>query len=137
MSAPQTPLLAADCALFDPDGRVLLVTRANPPFKGFLALPGGFVEVGERVEDACRRELKEETGIVADKLTLLGLWSDPARDPRGHVCSAVFAGTVPGGDPHGGDDAADAAWVGDWRAHDLAFDHAGIVKAAETFLFGD
>ncbi len=137
MSAPQTPLLAVDCALFDPDRRVLLVTRANPPFKGHLALPGGFVEVGERIEDACRRELEEETGIVAGDLMLLGLWSDPARDPRGHVCSAVFAGTVPGGEPRGGDDAADAAWIGDWRAHNLAFDHADILEAAEALLFGD
>ncbi len=135
MPAPQTPLLAADCALFDPARRVLLVTRANPPFKGHLALPGGFVEIGERVEDACRRELEEETGIKADKLTLLGLWSDPARDPRGHVCSAVYAGTVSGGSPRGGDDAADAAWISDWRSHTLAFDHADILQAAEALLF--
>jgi len=62
MPTPKTPLLAADCVVFDARGRVLLIRRGNPPFKGKYALPGGFVEIGETVEDACRRELMEETG---------------------------------------------------------------------------
>lgn len=136
MPVPKTPLLAADCVLFDKDARVLLITRKNPPFAGSLALPGGFVDVGETVEVACRRELMEETGMTAGELRLLGVYSEPGRDPRGPVCSVVYAGTVPGGAVRGGDDAADAQWIADWRAQSLAFDHAQIVEDAEKLLFG-
>lgn len=136
MPVPKTPLLAADCALFDEDRRVLLVTRGYPPFKGRYAIPGGFVEIGETVEQACRRELAEETGAEAGELALVGIYSDPRRDPRGHVCSAVFAGHSPAQEVRGGDDAADAAWVEDWRAHDLAFDHRQVLEDAEKLLFG-
>ena len=136
MPTPKTPLLAVDCVLFDENARVLLITRLNPPFEGDFALPGGFVDVGETAEEACRRELKEETGLAADELTLLGVWSDPARDPRGHVCSIVYAGVIAGGEPHSGDDAATARWVDDWRAQDIAFDHAEILAQAEKVMIG-
>lgn len=136
MPAPKTPLLAADCVLFDYDRRVLLVTRGNPPFKGRYALPGGFVEVGETVEQACRRELREETGAEAGELKLVGVYSDPERDPRGHVCSVVFAGRSTAQDVKGADDAAEAAWVADWRDHDLAFDHRQVLEDAEKLFFG-
>ena len=63
MAFPATPALATDCVVYDPAGRVLLIKRKNEPFKGEYALPGGFVEIGETVDDACRRELREETGI--------------------------------------------------------------------------
>ena len=63
MPEPKTPLLAADCVVFDGHGRVLLIRPGHPPFAGEYALPGGFVEIGETVEAACRRELKEETGV--------------------------------------------------------------------------
>ncbi len=134
MPVPETPHLAVDCALFDENRRVLLITRKNPPCQGYLALPGGFVEVGEEVEDACRRELMEETGIVAQGLSLLGVYSDPARDPRGHICSIVFVGASPALEPRGGDDARDAAWIANWRECDLAFDHRDILEDAERFL---
>ena len=65
MAKPKTPLLTADCVVIDARGRVLLVRRGHPPFKGHYALPGGFVEIGETVEEACRRELMEETGVKA------------------------------------------------------------------------
>ncbi|WP_083567808.1 NUDIX hydrolase [Hyphomicrobium sp. CS1GBMeth3] len=84
MPKPETPLLTVDCVAFDSRGRVLLIRRNNAPFSGHLALPGGFVDVGETVEEACRRELAEETGIKARALTLVGVYSDPERDPRGH-----------------------------------------------------
>lgn len=136
MPVPKTPLLAADCVLFDEQRRVLLVTRGAPPFEGQFALPGGFVEIGETVEQACRRELREETGAEAGELTLVGVYSDPERDPRGHVCSVVFTGRSPAQKVRGGDDAADAAWIADWREHELAFDHRQVLEDAEKLLFG-
>lgn len=127
---PKTPLLATDCVVLDARHRVLLVRRKYPPFRGHYALPGGFVEVGETVEDAARRELAEETGIKAGKLRLLGVYSDPKRDPRGHTCSVVFMASVARGKPKAGDDAAAAEWVKDWTKMDLAFDHARILADA-------
>ena len=135
MPTPVTPLLATDCVLFDDDGKVLLVTRANPPFAGHFALPGGFVDIGETVEAACRRVLKEETGAGAGELALLGIYSDPDRDPRGHVCSVVFVGHSTTQGVSGGDDAAEAEWISDWRKCQLAFDHRTILEDAERFLF--
>lgn len=137
MARPQTPLLAADCVLFDDDGRVLLIRRGHPPFEGQFALPGGFVEVGETVEHACRRELIEETGATAEELRLVGVYSEPGRDPRGHVCSVVFAGRTEAQPVSGGDDAADAGWIADWREQPLAFDHNQILEDAKKLLFGE
>lgn len=128
MPRPITPLLTVDVVLFDAKGRVLLIERANPPFQGAYALPGGFVDVGETVEAAARRELLEETGVEAGKLTLLGVYSDPDRDPRGHTVSAVFWGRVRSAKAAAGDDAAKAEWIADWRKAELAFDHALILK---------
>jgi 8-oxo-dGTP diphosphatase len=127
---PVTPLLTVDCVALDPDGRVLLIRRGNPPFAGRHALPGGFVDVGETVEDACRRELLEETGVVARKLTLIGVYSDPARDPRGHSVAAAFLARVGRQEPRAGDDASAAQWVDRWRGLELAFDHARILADA-------
>ena len=134
MPFPATPALTTDCVVFDTEGRVLLIRRRNPPFQGSYALPGGFVEVGERVEDACRRELKEETGIEVGRLALIGVYSDPGRDPHGHTCSVAYLGRIASAEPHAADDAAAAEWVADWRAADLAFDHAQILSDAERLL---
>ncbi len=130
MAPPKTPLLATDCVVLDPKGRVLLIRRGNPPFKGGYALPGGFVDVGETVEDACRRELMEETGVKAGRLTLVGVYSDPKRDPRGHTVSAVFLTRVRGANAKAGDDAAAVEWVDRWRRLPLAFDHALVLRDA-------
>lgn len=135
MGLPRTPALTTDCVMFDPEGRVLLIRRKNPPFAGGYALPGGFVEIGETTEAACRREIAEEVGIVLGDLTLVGVYSDPGRDPRGHTVSIAYAVQLPNGaEPRAGDDAASAEWVRDWRAVRLAFDHARIVAEAETRL---
>jgi len=131
MPPPKTPLLATDCVVFDSQDRVLLIRRAHPPFEGDYALPGGFVEVGEPVEDACRRELKEETGIDVRELKLVGVYSDPKRDPRGHTCSVAYLARVGSAEPTAGDDAATAEWVKDWLREKLAFDHADILADAE------
>jgi 8-oxo-dGTP diphosphatase len=134
MPKPKTPLLAVDCVAFDGRGRVLLIRRGHPPFKGRHALPGGFVDIGETVEEACRRELLEETGVKAGKLELVGVYSDPKRDPRNHTCSVVFLTRLARANPVAGDDAAAAEWVGDWRKVELAFDHAQILADAERLL---
>ncbi len=132
MSFPPTPSLTTDCVVLGPEDRVLLVRRKNPPFAGSYALPGGFVDVGETVEDACRRELLEETGVKAGKLALLGVYSDPRRDPRGHTVSVVFLTRVASVKAKAGDDAAAVEWVKDWRSVRLAFDHAKILSEAEA-----
>jgi 8-oxo-dGTP diphosphatase len=121
------PALAADCVVFDKAGRLLLIRRKNPPFQGQYALPGGFVDYGERMEDAALRELHEETGIDGKIVRLVGVYSRPDRDPRGHCVSAVYL--VDGGEqqPIAGDDAASAEFVADFRSLTLAFDHNEIV----------
>jgi len=124
------PSLAVDCVVFDQGGRLLLIRRKNPPFRGRYALPGGYVEYGETTEHAAARELAEETGLIAAALSLIGVYSDPHRDPRGHMVSIAYRVAVTGYDPHAGDDAADAAFVADWEDLDLAFDHRIIVDDA-------
>lgn len=111
-------------------GRVLLIRRKNAPYKGLLALPGGFVEIGETVEAAARRELVEETGVEATKLSLVGVYSDPNRDPRGHTCSVAFLIRVKHDKASAGDDAETVEWVGNLRRVELAFDHRKIVADA-------
>ena len=89
----RTPALTVDCVIFRGED-VVLIRRAFEPFKGWYALPGGFVDVGESVEQACVRELLEETGLSVDKdeLKLIGIYSDPSRDARRHTVSAAFLG---------------------------------------------
>ena len=71
-------------------GKIVLIKRANEPFKGYYALPGGIVEYGEKVEDALLREVEEETGLKGKIYKLVGVYSDPNRDPRGHFVSVCF-----------------------------------------------
>jgi 8-oxo-dGTP diphosphatase len=135
MALPKTPALTTDCVIFDPEGRVLLIRRAREPYVGDFALPGGFVEIGETVEEACRREAKEETGIEVGPLRLVGVYSDPHRDPRGHTVSVAFATVLPRAvQPKEGSDAASAEWVKDWRKLAIAFDHAAILEDAERLV---
>ena len=130
MPKPKTPLLTVDCVLFDGDGRVLLIRRKNPPFQGDLALPGGFVDIGETVENAARRELEEEAGVKIGRIKLVGVYSDPQRDPRGHTCAVAFTAQVKRAKAVAGDDAAAVEWVAGWRRARLAFDHRRIVADA-------
>jgi len=135
MGLPRTPALTTDCVVFDPAERVLLIRRGHEPFRGRYALPGGFIEVGETAEAACRREVQEETGIEVHDLRLVGVYSDPARDPRGHTVSIVYVAQLPEAlSPKSGSDAASAAWIEDWRSLDLAFDHAEILADADRLL---
>jgi ADP-ribose pyrophosphatase YjhB (NUDIX family) len=107
-------------------GGIVLIRRRNPP-PGW-AIPGGFVDSGERAEDAARRELREETSLDVELLDLLGVYSDPARDPRGHTLSAVYVGRARGV-PRAADDALEAGVFDE--AHlpaPLAFDHGHILE---------
>jgi 8-oxo-dGTP diphosphatase len=128
MAVPITPLLAVDCVVLDAKRRVLLIRRGHPPFKGMYALPGGFVEVGESVESACRRELLEETGVAVTALRLIGVYSEPTRDPRGHTVAVSFLSNVGDVIAEAGDDAAAAEWIDDWRGLEMAFDHKTILE---------
>jgi 8-oxo-dGTP diphosphatase len=105
---------------------VLLVRRGDPPYEDAWALPGGFVEYGEHVEEACLRELQEETGLEGEIHRLVNVYSDPDRDPRGHVVSAVYKVLPRGGEPEAADDAAEARYLPLADLPEMAFDH-GII----------
>jgi len=128
------PALAVDAVVFDAHGRLLLIRRKGAPFKGRFALPGGFVELGETVEAAVRRELLEETGLKANSQRLIGVYSNPRRDPRGHTISVAFLVSVAAAQPKSGDDAASAHYVPEWRNMKLAFDHDEIVADATRLM---
>jgi len=123
------PALVVD-AVWIRYGKVLLVRRGQPPFRGMWALPGGFVELRETVEAAVVRELREETGLTARPDRLVGVYSGPDRDPRKPTTSVAFLMAGRGGVPQGADDAASAAWVTLRQARPLAFDHAKILADA-------
>lgn len=130
----RAPMLTVDVvalALLAPVARVLLVQRANAPFAGSWALPGGSVEEGEQVADAAPRELVEETGLRTRELELLGVYDTPGRDPRGWTVSVVYIATLAHEEAvAGADDASDARWFPIDSLPDLAFDHALILRDA-------
>ena len=133
MPRSETPLLATDLIIriAGESDRVVLIERRNPP-SGW-ALPGGFVDEGETVAEAARREAREETGLVVRLVTLLGVYSAPDRDPRGHTVSLVYVADAHG-TPEAGDDAtAVRAWSLD-APPALAFDHAGILADYRRWL---
>ena len=109
-------------------GRLVTIRRLYPPFRGRLALPGGFVEYGERVEDAVVREFEEETGLRTRVKRLLGVYSDPERDPRGQTISVVFVLDRRGGRLKSGSDASSVELVDPESVDEMAFDHAEIVR---------
>ncbi|MGD8423849.1 MAG: NUDIX hydrolase [Gammaproteobacteria bacterium] len=127
MARPQTPLLAVDVVVELPErpGRpVVLIGRRNPPLG--WALPGGFVDVGETVEEAAVREIAEETGLAISEPELLGVYSAPDRDPRGHTVSVVFA-AAGAGRPRAGDDARELILVDPCDPPETVFDHSVIL----------
>jgi 8-oxo-dGTP diphosphatase len=127
MPRPRTPEVVVDLVieLEDRPGRpIVLIRRGHPPLGH--ALPGGFVDIGETVEQAAVREAREETGLGVKLGALLGVYSDPARDPRGHSVAIVFIATATG-EPVAGDDAAGIVVTAPESAPPLAFDHGRIV----------
>ncbi|MFP3874127.1 MAG: NUDIX domain-containing protein [Thiohalophilus sp.] len=135
MSRPRTPLLTVDIIirLVDQAGHPLvLIERKNPP-PGW-ALPGGFVDIGETLEQAAVREAREETGLEIELQHLLGCYSDPARDSRGHTVSAVYIARATGR-PQAADDARAINLVSlTDLPENLAFDHALILADYRHFL---
>jgi 8-oxo-dGTP diphosphatase len=130
------PALTVDVVALagDPARSVLLIQRRNDPFAGSWALPGGFVEAGERVVAAASRELAEETAVETDTLELLGVYDTPGRDPRGPTVSVVYLLRTGGElDVRGGDDARAARWFSLEELPALAFDHATVIADAVSF----
>jgi len=124
----RNPIPTTDAIISGPDGRIVLILRRNEPLG--WALPGGFVDWGEELGAACRREAKEETGLDVELVTQFFTYSDPRRDPRKHTISTVYACRVRAGTLQAGDDAQDARWCAEsdipWK--DLCFDHAEILR---------
>lgn len=123
------PRLTVDAWIRDRRGRVLLVRRGRPPFQGRWGLPGGFCEWKETTEACCARETLEETGLTVRVGALLGVYSRPDRDPRGHNVTVLYAARPLRGSAKGGDDAAEARWFSprELRKLSFAFDHRDIV----------
>ena len=121
------PLLTVD-AIIKTEGGVVLVRRGREPYKGKWALPGGFVCYCEKVEDAAVREAGEETGLKIKLRKLVGVYSDPGRDPRGHVVSVCFLADAVGGKLKAGSDAAEARVFKKIPWRELAFDHKAMLK---------
>ncbi len=124
MSKPVTPLLAADALIElvnEPGRPVVLIERLNPPHG--WAIPGGFVDIGESLEAAAVREAREETCLDVELVSLLGIYSNPARDPRGHTVTAIYVATSTG-TPAAADDAKSVGvFLPDQLPSPLAFDH--------------
>lgn len=123
----KTPKLTTDGAIIK-DGKILLIRRKNEPFKGKWALPGGFVEYGEKVEDAVIREVKEETGLITKIKEIFGIYSDPNRDPRGHTVTIVFLLNIITGKLNAEDDADSVKFFNLNKLPDLSFDHRIIIE---------
>lgn len=127
---PAPPVPTVDVVVEVGD-KIVLIRRKHPP-PGW-AIPGGFIDAGEKAQDAAVREAMEETGLRVTLTDLLGVYSDPARDPRRHTISTVYIGKAKG-TPLGGDDAAEARLFSERDLPlPLAFDHARIL--ADYFRF--
>ena len=126
----KTPGLTADIFIFDEDENFILIKRKNDPYKDYWALPGGFVEYGECVEDAAIREALEETSIDVKLEKLVGVYSNPSRDPRGHTVSIAYTARGNMEEMKADDDACDIDIFtkGDLEKMNLAFDHDKIIN---------
>ncbi len=119
----------------DDNSKILLVRRKNDPFKGMLSIPGGFINEGETAEEAMIREAKEETSLDVEPIAILGVYSDPQRDPRMHTISVTFITRILRGNEDARDDAAALQWVniedeleGLIQSRQIAFDHSKILN---------
>ena len=130
MSDYKIPSITADIFIYDDEMNFILIKRKNDPFKDYWALPGGFVEYGESVEDAAIREAKEETSIDVELKHLVNVYSKPDRDPRGHTITVAYTAK---GDFNMKNASSDAKDIKIFNKNeideiDLAFDHAKIIN---------
>jgi len=116
--------------IIEKDNKIVLITRAGRTAHDKLALPGGHVEIGERVEDAAIRESKEETNLKIKLIDIIGVYSDPKRDPRGHYVTTVFIAKIDSGILKAKSDASKVRFYdpNKLKKKDIAFDHLKIIK---------
>ncbi|MBU0975230.1 MAG: NUDIX hydrolase [Patescibacteria group bacterium] len=126
---PKQIRLATDSVVIK-NNKILLIKRRYDPFKDHWALPGGLVDYGETVENSCLRELKEETNLEGNIKSLVGVYSDPKRDPRGQVISIAFLVEQVSGVLQARDETTDAMWFDLGSLPNLAFDHSKIINDA-------
>ena len=138
MDKPRNPIPTIDIILSENSNsnKVLLIKRNKDPFKDYFSLPGGFVDEGEKVEDAVRREAEEELLVKVEPINILGVYSDPNRDPRGHIMSITFIAKIIKGILKEGDGVAELRWVeiNNLENIKLGFDHSKILSDYETWL---
>ena len=130
------PSLTVDIFIYNENHEFILIQRKNPPFEGSWALPGGFVDYGEKTEDAAIREAKEETSIDIGSVELFNVYSDPDRDPRRHTVSIIYLAHGNFDDAKADDDAKD---IGVFsfdvlKEMKLAFDHETILSDIKKHL---
>jgi len=134
---PRNPVPTIDIILFENSNsnKVLLIKRKKDPFKDYFSLPGGFVNEGEKVEDAVRREAEEELLVKVEPIDILGVYSDPHRDPRGHIMSITFIVKIITGELKVGDGVAELKWIefNNLEKIKLGFDHLKILSDYETW----
>ena len=128
-----TPKLTVDAAIIL-NGKIVLIKRKNQPYQGKFALPGGFVEIGETTKEATVREAYEETGLSIGIIKLLGVYSDPLRDPRGHVVSVCYLASGEG-NPKAGSDAEAIGLFDITDLPQMAFDHNIILDNARDDIY--
>ncbi|MGZ5511143.1 MAG: NUDIX domain-containing protein [Nitrososphaeraceae archaeon] len=138
MDKPRNPIPTIDIILSENSNsnKVLLIKRNKDPFKDYFSLPGGFVNEGEKVEDAVRRESEEELLVKVEPINILGVYSDPNRDPRGHIMSITFIAKIIKGNLKEGDGVTELRWVeiNNLENIKLGFDHSKILSDYETWL---
>ena len=116
--------------------KVLIIKREKDPFKDYFSLPGGFVKEGEKVEDAVRREAEEELLVKVEPIDILGVYSDPNRDPRGHIMSITFIAKITSGELKAGDGVAELRWIeiNNLTNMKFGFDHSKILDDYQSWL---
>ena len=137
MDKPRNPIPTIDIILVENSNsnKILLIKRKKDPFKDYFSLPGGFVNEGEKVEDAVRREAEEELLVKVEPIDILGVYSDPHRDPRGHIMSITFIVKIMSGELKAGDGVEEVKWIGINNLGNIkiGFDHLKILSDYETW----